>query len=309
MEERCGIKVIGGMNMNINVNIKECIKEILQELNNDKTSYMQSYDKVKKFEDILNDPTECDDIKIIIQDKIDDRNANYFDTTSTKYKKTTLNGEEYFINTNTFNTYKIIDKYVLYFINKKIYLVFLNKKINPTIITISGKARHGKDTTAEIIKDLLKNKGKRVLHINYADYVKFTAQKYLGWDGNKDEKGRTFLQWYGTDKVRSVDQNFWVDTVIRFVEVMKNDFDYVVIADARFPNEISEWEEKGYNVLSIHVERLNFESELTEEQRTHESETALNNYIFDVYLQASTLDELKQEIIKKVIPILDRGAL
>lgn len=172
----------------------------------------------------------------------------------------------------------------------------------PKIITISGQARHGKNATADIIKEKLIQQGQRVLIINYADYLKFLAKQYYGWNGEKDEAGRTLLQQLGTEKVRKKSPNFWVDTVIRTVNVLADDFDYVLIPDSRFKNEIDRFIKKGYNVTSIHVERLNFDNGLTEEQKKHPSETALNNYDFDIILEADTLDELKNKIEIWVLP-------
>lgn len=41
----------------------------------------------------------------------------------------------------------------------------------PTFILISGKARHGKDTTANMLYDEFKKKGKKTLIIHYADLL------------------------------------------------------------------------------------------------------------------------------------------
>ena len=136
-----------------------------------------------------------------------------------------------------------------------------------TIITFSGKARHGKDSSAQITKQIIEGNGKKALVINYANYLKYLATQYLGWDGNKDEKGRTLLQQLGTEKVRSKFPNYWVDNVINVTKIFEDDFDYVLIADARFPNEIKRWKEEGYNLITVHIERLNFDSGLTEEQK------------------------------------------
>ena len=44
------------------------------------------------------------------------------------------------------------------------------------IITVSGKARHGKDFTANAIADILKGKGNKVLITHYADLLKFICR-------------------------------------------------------------------------------------------------------------------------------------
>ena len=62
------------------------------------------------------------------------------------------------------------------------------------VITISGYAQAGKDLSAQLIKEKMALRGKKVLILHYGDYLKFIAKEYFGWDGKKDEKGRTLLQ-------------------------------------------------------------------------------------------------------------------
>lgn len=156
------------------------------------------------------------------------------------------------------------------------------------VITISAKAMHGKDTTANILKEKLENNNKKVLILHYADYLKFICSQYFGWDGEKDEKGRTILQYVGTEIVRKKDPNFWVSTIIRFMWLFKDQYDYFIIPDTRFPNEIEMLKEFDYDVIALHVERSDFESPLTIEQKNHPSETALDNFKFDYYIQTSS---------------------
>jgi len=174
----------------------------------------------------------------------------------------------------------------------------------PMIITFSGQARHGKDTSVQILHKLLIHYGKKVLIINYTDYLKFVASQYLGWDGNKDEKGRSFLQYLGSEKVYSKCLSFWVDTVIRTTKIIGDDFDYALIGDCRFEHDISRWKEEGYCILPIHVERINFDNELTQEQKNHASEVSLKQYQFAQYISASDLADLEKEICDKIIPLL-----
>ena len=173
------------------------------------------------------------------------------------------------------------------------------------IITISAKARHGKDLTAQIMKEKLEDAGKKVFIVHYGDYVKYVCKEYFGWNGNKDETGRTILQRIGTDIVRAKNPNFWVETVERLINIFQDDFDYFIIPDCRFPNEITYLKDKGYNVTTLKVVRLNFVNDLTEEQKNHPSETALDNYTFDVYFRCESgkekVEKAVDEFIKKEI--------
>lgn len=150
-------------------------------------------------------------------------------------------------------------------------------------ITISGKSGSGKDTFADILKEELEKLNKRVLVIHFADLVKFYAKQYFYWDGVKDEKGRTILQHLGTDLIRAHEPDYWAKIVAQFIAIMgeTNTFDYALVPDARFPNEIEVVRQYVPNTIALNVVRQNGEwvnPLFTEEQRNHPSETALQNY-------------------------------
>lgn len=168
------------------------------------------------------------------------------------------------------------------------------------VITISGYAQAGKDLSAQLIKEKMALRGKKVLILHYGDYLKFIAKEYFGWDGKKDEKGRTLLQWLGTDFVRNRYPTFWVDIICNFIKVFIDEYDYFCICDARFPNEISIMKQ-NFDTLAIHVTRLNFDNGLTEEQKNHPSEKALDGYVFDYEVVSETgKDNLSVEIDKLI---------
>jgi len=167
------------------------------------------------------------------------------------------------------------------------------------IVLISGKAQHGKTSTALFLEKHLKKAGHRALHINYADYVKFVCGKYFGWDGRKDERGRHILQYVGTDIIRARDENFWVDTVIRFARAIWSDYDFMLLGDWRFPNEYTRWLENGIDdVIRVRVYRPGYDNGLTAEQNAHISEIALDNFPMDFKLFAVDLIELERECRK-----------
>ena len=163
------------------------------------------------------------------------------------------------------------------------------------IINFSGSAKHGKTTSANIMKEILEKQGKTVLIVNYADYLKFICKEYFGWSGKKDESGRTILQHIGTDIVRQRDPDFWVRTIGYFISVIGIDFDYILVGDCRFRNEC-EWFKFDYKVLNVKVSRENFNNGLTEEQRKHPSEIDLEGYVFDYEFNSPDLEHLEKEI-------------
>lgn len=159
------------------------------------------------------------------------------------------------------------------------------------IILISGKAGHGKTTFANLLEKELIAKDRSVLRIAFADYLKYICTKYYGWDGVKNESGRKILQHIGTDVVRARDNNFWADIVSRLVNALDEEYDYYIIDDVRFPNEIESFPLE--NTLHVRLNRYTVEGKnylcrryvnplMTEEERTHSSETALDDYAPDI---------------------------
>lgn len=175
------------------------------------------------------------------------------------------------------------------------------------VVLISGKAQSGKDTFATLFKNYaepyVENENKRVLIIRYADMLKFVCNKYFNWNGEKDLKGRTLLQTIGTDIVRKNNPDTWVNCVIELVKGLQSLYDYVLIPDTRFPNEISKWMGSGIDYVTVRIERLNsdntpYVNNLSIEQKNHISETALDNYIFDYTVYNRKLFDLNNDVIR-----------
>lgn len=167
------------------------------------------------------------------------------------------------------------------------------------VILISGKAQNGKDTTAGIIRDALEADGFKVLIAHYGDLVKYVSKTFFGWNGEKDEAGRTLLQYVGTDVIRTKRENYWVDFLAGILELFNGEWDYVLVPDCRFPNEVECMKDAGFDVTHVRVVRQNFISPLTEEQQRHPSETALDDTIPDAYINNyGTIDDLRITISK-----------
>ena len=165
------------------------------------------------------------------------------------------------------------------------------------IFLISGKARHGKDTLADLLIEELNGKS---IKIAMADYLKYIATKYYGWNGQKDEVGRTILQTLGTNKIREELgwETFHAKRVCQDIEIIKKDYDYIFVPDCRFRNEILYTQAMfPYNTVTIRVVREGFENDLTEEQKSHRSEMELNEFPHDYRVCSSGgIDNLKKSI-------------
>ena len=165
------------------------------------------------------------------------------------------------------------------------------------IFLIAGKAQHGKDSTANFLKEKLP--GKSVI-IHQADYLKYIAQQYMGWQGNKDCEGRTLLQWLGTDRVRLElkKPTFWVEKTCDVIEILQDQVDYFLVPDCRFRNELYYTQARFPDyVKTIRVNRVSFDNGLTQEQKNHISETDLDNFDYDYWINSfSGLSFLEEEV-------------
>lgn len=165
------------------------------------------------------------------------------------------------------------------------------------VYLISGKAQHGKDTSAEFMRCWLEKHGENVLIAHYADLLKFICRQYFDWDGKKDDAGRALLQYVGTDVVRRRRPDYWADFLSEFLRIFSDEWDYVIIPDVRFPNEISRIEWAGFDTTHFRVRRPHFDSPLTASQQRHLSETALDEVDPDVWIENDgTLNDLDVKI-------------
>lgn len=167
------------------------------------------------------------------------------------------------------------------------------------IICLSGKAGAGKDTAALCMKNLLEDKHRCVLITHYADLLKYICKSFFGWDGKKDENGRSLLQKVGTGAVRSRNPDYWVDFLIGIFDMFGERWDYVLIPDCRFPNEVSRLIDCSFDVVTVNVIRAGTFSVLTGKQKNHISENAMDTFAFDYTINNyGTIEDLKNEIEK-----------
>lgn len=147
------------------------------------------------------------------------------------------------------------------------------------IFLIAGEARTGKDTALKIINDYYEKQNQKVVKLGFTDYIKNYAMKISDWDGSDETKPRELLQTLGTDIVRNkINKDFFINRLCEDITVYKYYFDVIIISGARFPNELEKPKQSFENVITIKMERPNFTNELTEKQKGHITEHALDNY-------------------------------
>lgn len=185
------------------------------------------------------------------------------------------------------------------------------------VITISGKSRSGKDTIAQALKKAFDDQGTPCLIFHYADFLKKICEVCYGWDGKKDEKGRTLLQYVGTEVFRAADPDVWVDMMLCFIKGISKTTKVLILPDVRFLNEAIKLKNSLYvdGVFSILVDRSGYNNGLTSEQKKHPSENGMAGYDFDIVVKndkdlQTFLDKTKEVVNyynlsqKKEIPVI-----
>ena len=132
--------------------------------------------------------------------------------------------------------------------------------------------------------------------------LKYICKAFFNWNGEKDEAGRTLLQQVGTNVIRKVEPDFWVDFIAKVTGFFKDTWDYIIVPDTRFPNELEKLKANDANIFHVRVIREGFKSPLTEEQQQHPSETALDGIESDFTL---INDKGIDDLYGGVVSILD----
>lgn len=161
------------------------------------------------------------------------------------------------------------------------------------IFLISGKAGSGKNEAAKIIK---RNLEKSII-TSFSKYIKLFAVEMTNWDGDENNKPRTFLQEMG-DTLRSIDENFLTKRLMDDMKVYEKYYNNVIITDARLLNEIRYFLNNGsYEVITIRINSPYSKRELNTNEKSHMTEVELDNYnIFDFIIENNFDDELEAKI-------------
>ena len=169
--------------------------------------------------------------------------------------------------------------------------------MKPPLIGVMGKKRSGKDTFASFLVDgygykrvafadplkeaLLKVDpiiAERVPGVDYGPEIRLSREvERIGWEEAKEiPEVRRLLQSYGVT-IRSYQPDFWLNLALAQAHVEWLQGNPVVITDVRFPNEADAIKKAGG--LLVRVVRPGLASD-----DTHESETALDDYIHDLLI-------------------------
>ena len=173
------------------------------------------------------------------------------------------------------------------------------------IYIIGGKAKSGKNTFGELLRDNLKEYGYKPCVMQITEPLYSYARNYFEYDMEKDEKPREFLQKMGIEIIREKlnKPNFLINRLKEDIEILSNFFDTFIITDARLENEFINLKKTYTNVTTIKIERENYYVELSEEEKNHITETEIDKFDeFDYKIinsGYSSLEEQAKEIVKK----------
>jgi len=171
------------------------------------------------------------------------------------------------------------------------------------IFVIGGKAKCGKNTFGEFLREELKDYGYKpcVMHITNPLYE--YARNYFDWNGNLDEKPREFLQKMGFDIIRNKlgKKHFLLDRLYEDINILSNFFDTFIITDARLIEEFEDIKKNYGDVVNIKLERDDYDPELSEEEAKHITEHEIDTYDgFDYVIKNRNLKDLRRSALEVV---------
>ena len=171
------------------------------------------------------------------------------------------------------------------------------------VIGLSGKAEHGKTTAAKYAEEIMKDNW-NIGIVPLAKKMKDQA-KMLGWDGEKDVKGRRFLQ----EISWPIKHYFGEDIYAKWcLDTAKDErLDVLLIDDVRMLAEVNYFKQAEKDGLidkfiMVRINRPNHISKLTVKQLQDVSETQLDVYADFKYKVENngTIEELGEKILKIV---------
>ena len=162
------------------------------------------------------------------------------------------------------------------------------------IIAVSGRAGAGKDTFGKAVIDALNVKAVRMA---FADHLKEQA-KMLGWDGQKDQKGRSLLQHLGDVLREYHGADYFAEYLTN--QVASSDAQVIVVTDLRYKKELEALQKlaERENDILVTVKIIRTEAyEMTAAQEKHSSENDLNGINMNVTIvNNGSMEELDTQV-------------
>lgn len=171
------------------------------------------------------------------------------------------------------------------------------------IYVIGGKAKTGKSTFGELLKEELKDYGYKPCIMHLTEPLYTYARNFFNWNGNESEKPREFLQKMGIEIIKEKlgKEDFLLRRFYEDVEILSTFFDTFIIVDARLIDEFKSIKNHFDEVVTIKVERTKYEDYLSEEEKEHRTETEIDHFHeFDYIIENKSLKDLKESVMEIV---------
>ena len=149
--------------------------------------------------------------------------------------------------------------------------------MNNIIIGLCGHARSGKDTFCEIAKSFLSQKKIAAARVAFADELKRDldplCRHHIGCsaftkDTAQKDLIRPLLVAYGTDVIRRMDENWWIDRIEKKLPLYFGQEILPIVTDVRYPNEM-EWVQKQHNGVCVYITRKGIGPANSEEKKNN----------------------------------------
>ena len=169
------------------------------------------------------------------------------------------------------------------------------------VYVIGGKAKTGKNTFGEYLREELKKYGYKpcILHITEPLYS--YARNYFDWNGNENDKPREFLQKMGIEIIRDKmdKKDFLLNRLFEDIEILSNFFDTFIIVDARLVREFEIIKEKYDDVVTIKINRKMDHSVLSIDEQNHITELEVDLYKdYDYIIENHAIEDLEKASIE-----------
>lgn len=174
------------------------------------------------------------------------------------------------------------------------------------IIGIGGNARSGKDTLGSYFLKILADQGIKAKTYSFANELKKSVDDFLireiGISAFTEDEGekkiiRPFLVFWGTDIMRKINDNVWVEKI----EPLMYDSHVNIITDLRFINELN-WikEHKGLSVL---IKREGIEPANEYEKTNNEkiSQEVDSNFEMGNFKDEKLVELMANEILNSIV--------
>lgn len=148
-------------------------------------------------------------------------------------------------------------------------------------VGISGVARSGKDSFANTLLEILKEKKFNAIKSSLAEPLKHDCKDFIAskldldvWTDKTEEKAifREMLVWYGKVKRQQSEGKYWTDLLTKRVEIESPDI--CVVPDVRYlqyPEDEVFWLKEKMKGILIHIERKDINGDIVPPANMDES--------------------------------------